>query len=687
MKVPLIYISIVFSILICCNNPTYAQDNKNLSSSKNDDTLKITKPIDKLAKRKTTIKDTSAKDNSDDQIILDILDGLNKSNRIITWYLDPSSYSLEVCNAVDTSLFFPHFLIPLQKNLETITYLGNIGSPIKSDHFFSQNHSYKFLFSRYYLDYKQGTMNHYHYHVKRPLTTLGYSMGGKKSKEEQTLHVLHTQNVNKYLNVGITFDYYGTKGIFKRQLTRDNIFTAFASYYRNNFSFQGAFSYNRFFNQENGGLTSDFFIQDTILESELVPFKLLGAQNEIRERSFSGIVGYNIINRKVTVKDEKGQEKSVLKPIFSVKAVFDYNRHARTYTDGIDNDTTHYSYYEYFYVSKKSSHDSVRLLTYESTLIGEISQLAKFPGLPGLRFWISNIRGSYYYFKPGDFIHNRKDDELNSNHFGIGTFSYSPYLSYSGTLRMYFSGYRTNDKELTGQMLISPWKSKELPYVKGRIEITEREPDIFVKNYFSNHYQWSNSFNKEKRFLLGGSIGADKWRFEAGYNIIHINDYIYFDTLGLPDQADKLTITSAYIQKDFKLGGLHFTNRVVWQANTNSDVLSLPTFSIFSALYFEYELVKNVLLAQIGANVFYRSKFYADNYSPATGQFYKQHEKQIGEYPLADAFINLKWKRAILYFKMDHVNQGYPNNEYFSTIHYPHNQRIFKLGVSWIFYD
>jgi len=168
---------------------------------------------------------------------------------------------------------------------------------------------------------------------------------------------------------------------------------------------------------------------------------------------------------------------------------------------------------------------------------------------------------------------------------------------------------------------------------------------------------------------------------------VRINNYIYFDTTGVPNQAEGVTITSAFVQKDFKLGGLHFTNRLLWQANTNKDVISLPTFTFFSSLFFEYELVKKVLVGQIGANVFYRSKYYANAYSPATGQFYNQHEKLIGEYPVVDAFVNFKWKKAVIFFKADHINQGIPNNEYFSTLHYPLNRMIIKIGVSWVFYD
>ena len=324
----------------------------------------------KIAKTDSTqIKKISSK------TILNILNGVDTTNRIVSWRLDSKSFNLEVVEGVDTSLFFPHLFIPTQKRLETITSLGNMGAPLQTDHFFNRNRNTPFLFSRYYSDYESGVSEHKQYHVKKPLTVLNYTMGGGSSEAEQTLRVLHTQNINKYFNAGITYDYFGTKGMYKDQMTKDNFFSLFGSYYKNRFSFQGTFSYSRIRNQENGGLVDDYDIQDTTYnETTLIPFKLKGASSEVKQKSFSGIVGYNIINRWVKGRDSKGNQVLIKKTVFSVKAMFDANKNSRTYSD-IDT-----SVYKNFYINKGITHDSVMLLTYESTILGEIDQLAKFPG-------------------------------------------------------------------------------------------------------------------------------------------------------------------------------------------------------------------------------------------------------------------------------------------------------------------
>ena len=242
---------------------------------------------------------------------------------------------------------------------------------------------------------------------------------------------------------------------------------------------------------------------------------------------------------------------------------------------------------------------------------------------------------------------------------------------------------RAGDKQLTGQVRISFWKDPSMPQFKGQLLIDERTPDIFYQNYFSNHYRWENDFKKEKRFALSGTLSVERWSMEVEYNLMHISDFIYFNQEASPAQADNVTLTSVSAEKNFRLGGLNFFNRLVWQANTNSDVISLPHISVFSALFYERELVKNALTAQLGTNVFYRSYFYADSYSPALGQFYNQRSKKIGNYPTVDIFANLKWKSVLIHLKYEHANQGFPNSQYFSALHYPINPRVFKFGLSW----
>lgn len=53
-----------------------------------------------------------------------------------------------------------------------------------------------------------------------------------------------------------------------------------------------------------------------------------------------------------------------------------------------------------------------------------------------------------------------------------------------------------------------------------------------------------------------------------------------------------------------------------------------------------------------------------------------------------DFFVTAKWKRMRIFLKYQHLNKGlFGNGEYFSVARYPLNPGMFKMGISWGFYD
>jgi hypothetical protein len=90
---------------------------------------------------------------------------------------------------------------------------------------------------------------------------------------------------------------------------------------------------------------------------------------------------------------------------------------------------------------------------------------------------------------------------------------------------------------------------------------------------------------------------------------------------------------------------------------------------------------------QIGLDMRYNSKYYADKYSPATGLFYLQDEKKYGNFPYLDGYANLRLKRTTVFFKMMNFGTQFLKGEYISTPNYPMPRSTFRFGISWVFYD
>jgi len=138
--------------------------------------------------------------------------------------------------------------------------------------------------------------------------------------------------------------------------------------------------------------------------------------------------------------------------------------------------------------------------------------------------------------------------------------------------------------------------------------------------------------------------------------------------------------------KNFRVWKLHFDHRVLVQFSSNQEQIPLPLVSVNARYYLQFQLVKDVLTTQLGADVSYHTDYYAPAYDPDTGRFRVQNERKIGNYPYIDAFVNFTWKRATIFVKYLNAAMPWPNGDYFSALHYIRPQKAFKFGVTWPFY-
>jgi hypothetical protein len=613
--------------------------------------------------------------------------GLKKRKGIRAWNYN-STFNLYNEQPIDTLLWLNHLNYPQQKNIETYTYLGTIGSPTQNDHFFSREISSPFLFNNAYSTYFTRSNEYSLYKTNTPFTLVSFSSAGSRREAEEMLSAFHSQNANDYLNFGIEYKFIGAKGVYKNQQTRSNNFAIFGNYCRGNFFVSSNFIYSTFKNKENGGIVNHSSIEDEVIEPALVPIFLNESTNSYSESKYRGVtstLGYSLVNFSRKELNEAGKDTLVFTPLISTLLHYNYEIYSRLYQ--YKHEATDPDFYSNYYINPGSTRDSVSLYSHNFLAEVQFNQPFRYVGTPGLKAFAGINYLNYYSFKPTDFLYQSNGSQYNTSHIGVTAFSSSAYLSYRAMVRAFLSGHRANDKELLGEITLSPWKRQGMPTVVGNIMIAENEPDVFIKDYFSNHYKWENDFGKERRFLMSGKLKVDRLLTELAYNVLYINNYIYFDASSLPAQQANIAITSASVQNTLKIKGFNAVSKVVWQVNTNKSALSLPRIIAFSSIFYETVLVQNALTAQFGVSAFYRTKFYADAYNPAIGQFYLQRDKLIGNYPLVDVFVNLKWKKAIIFLKYEHVNQGVPNNEYFATYRYPMNPRVFKFGISWMFYD
>lgn len=618
------------------------------------------------------------------------------TQRIFTWnhskYLNSAQLAM-----IDTNLTTNRTELPFYKNDVGVTYLGATGSATQLHNYFKRQAGASdiYPFMNPYEQYARTPEEVNFYSTKGPFSDLAYYSSGNNQISEDNLMVLFTRNINPAWNFGLYYQRMGARGIYQNQATNTKSFTLFTSYTGKRYVAHLGYIYNGINNRENGGIANDFFITDTVMTPNTIEVRLKTARNRLSSNTYFLTHTYGIpldlFNKR---RDSLGIGGGTM--VYFGHS-FEYSRYKRIYTDGI-RDTAFFDfhqnlsirYYDNYFLSRKQSYDSsfasqldnrafMRIQPYSPTAI-----LSKIDGGIGYSF------ERYYVFDPSFYLSNYAIEKLSTGYvYGNATGMFSKYFLWSAFLKYNLSGYRQNDLLLDATARLSLYPIQDGIHLTGRFLIDNKEPAFFTNHYFSNRLKWNENFSKttETRVEVGLYIPA--WDFNTKFSNGIISKPIYFGLDATPKQsADVLNITSVTAEKNLRLWHFHLDNRVLFQLTSDKDIVPLPLVSANVAFYFQSEWVKSVLNNQLGLDVYYNTKFYDYAYNPAAGMFHTQNVRQLGNYPWIDLFANFKWKRAIIYVKFTNAANGMiGNNDHFSALHYPRNDRMLRLGLHWYFYN
>jgi hypothetical protein len=616
-------------------------------------------------------------------------------NRVIAWTVNRYLNTPNILTA-DTLQSENMTELPFLKADVGVSYLGTTGSATLVHDFFKRKQSDIFPFMEPYSLYGFTPDNMRFYNTKGPFSSLSYYTSGNKRFSEDNTKLLFTRNITPSLNFGLYYHKMGTKGTYQHQRTRDKTFNMFASYIGDRYVAHAGYIYNGVNNMENGGIVNDFFVTDTVINSDAIDVKLKSALNILSSNTYflthSYGVPLNLFKRDSLTAATEGT-------MVYFGHTFEYSRNRRVYTDGTADTAyvdlllntgqrNYLHYYDKRYMSARGSYDStfaskldnrlfIRLQPYSSTAI-----ISKIDGGIGYQF------DRYYGFTPKSYLYAIKDEKLSTGYvYGNAEGMFSRYFSWEAFLKYNFLGYRINDLNFDAKARLSLYPLDGGIHLSGRFLLDNREQPYFFKKYYSNHFQWDNNFGKTTETRIEAAVSIPDWNLEAGFKNSVISNYVYFDDNALPQQTSEiLNITSLYLNSKLSWWLLRLDTRLVAQNTSNGNTLPLPTFSGNAMFYVESQWVKNVLNTRIGFDVYYNTLFYDYAYNPAVGMFHTQSEKRIGNYPWADFFASFKWKRANIYVKLTNVGEGIVGDQnYFSALHYPRNKRMFRYGLTWFF--
>ncbi len=575
----------------------------------------------------------------------------------------------------DSSFILFHIFRNSQKQSISVSELGNIGLPTISNIFEDRllNYDIDFMFNMPFDLYLKTPYEIQFYNTRRPHTKIMHT-SSTKVKDEQTIGVIHSRNINPRLN--FTFDYHliNSAGQYPNQKSKINNIVLNSNYQRERYSFYAAVNLNRFTIQNNGGIIDTGLVDINSPETNLSE-----ASTKLYNNYFFVLQEYRIGKTKTLLKGDS--MLNILEPRIKFTHYIDFSRRNRVYKD---QQSFENGFYTNFYIQKDRTIDSVFLSSIHNVVAVHGAPLfVKEKGF-GFDILLSNKYNSYYNFKEYIFLRNKHrflDTKIGGRFFRNPTKKFR----YSINSEFYFTGYRNGDHK-TETELSYRFSDSTRSRLSWHTQYSSAEPDYFLNTFYSNHFRWENNFKPETNIRTSLKYELPLKNFSAKLFAGAIKNYTFFTKVALPAQLDEwLYIYSAQLRKDFHFGRIHFVNKICWQHSSNNDIINLPALSAYNATSVQLR-IKHALTMYAGFDIQYSSTYKAYSFMPGHGMFYFENDYKTGNYPIISVFINGKIKKNFLFFiKFTHLNSGMLLERYASVKSYPIKGRTFKLGVQWSF--
>ncbi len=260
-----------------------------------------------------------------------------------------------------------------------------------------------------------------------------------------------------------------------------------------------------------------------------------------------------------------------------------------------------------------------------------------------------------------------------------------------------------------GQLKINGGIDLNFPLLGDTVSLTAQgffrneKPNYFLRHFHSQHFWWDDDLSMTTHSRIEGTLSCRKTHTALRFAADALTNYTYLagsftddETLGrinnsvsVRQSGDAITLLTAAIKQDFTLGPLNWETVLTYQKSSKQDVLPVPALNVYSNLYLRFRIAR-VLLSELGGDVRYFTSYAAPDYYPGIGQFAVQEndvKTKTGNYPIVNVYANFNLKGTRFFVMNTHVNCGSGNSNYFLTPHYPLNKSVFRIGLSWNFFN
>ncbi|WP_298530345.1 putative porin [uncultured Algibacter sp.] len=516
-----------------------------------------------------------------------------------------------------------------------------------------------------------------YYRVPTPFTEL---FARTAFEQGQLLDAFFTANMSPQYNFSVAYKGLRSLGKYQHILTSTGNFRFTSNYQTKNkrYNVKGHITIQDLLNQENGGL-DDFSVENfesgdpEFIERSLLEVNFEDAESLLEGKRFHLDHSYAVLN----------PNDSLVNNDLSVGHTISYSDKQFSYSQvTAQTDLFGDSFNGSNLLDRSEITDLYNQfrLNYSNNIIGD------------LQVNVSNNNYNYGYNKlvilEGETIINR----LKGNIFAAGAKYHKYYKGFelNGDVGLNVSG-DFDGNYIKGDAM---FKITDDISAKGSINHSSKAPNFNTLLYQSNyiHYNWQNKFNNEETQQIAFEIESKKIaKVTVDYSTI--DNYVYFkedENTGqvAPFQNSKtINYLRVRFQNEIKFGKFALNNTIEYQNVKDQDtILNVPEFNTRNTLYFSSHVFKKALFLQTGITLNYFTKYYMNAYNPILAEFYVQRDRQFGDFPRLDFFINAKLRTARLYLKFEHFNSPFTGYNYYSAPYNPYRDSIIRFGLVWNFF-
>lgn len=225
-------------------------------------------------------------------------------------------------------------------------------------------------------------------------------------------------------------------------------------------------------------------------------------------------------------------------------------------------------------------------------------------------------------------------------------------------------------------------------------------PAFVPQAYRGSHDVWINNFENVQATELKGNLIYESKVFSIypGVRFSTFKNYIFFKEnpestgqLVLPYQttgfqtwvSPELNFSlTMFNHLTLKVQGLY--TRVL---ENSDDAMQFPEFFVNSQLAYADIWFNGNFDFQVGIDTHWKSEYYAPGYDVTSQQFYTQQRYLAPSYPIMDAFLNVRIKRARIFIKYNNALKSFTPYANVPTPFYPGVRNLVDFGFDWSFFD